>query len=146
MAFNGGANCFVSNQDTNVVALVSVNDQQTGSLGQGCQSPFLNAKFPGKNFLDGTWIASQNGALPGVKVTAENVPAEDGGLAVSIQQGKVQNSVRDLLLSNDVLYVCNEVGMTIGMYSAADGTFVGSEVRLRKTSRHIWPKTMVVFT
>lgn len=130
IAFVGDSTCFVSNQDTNVVALVTINDQQVGSLGSGCQSPFLRKQFPGAAFLDGTWAASQNGSLPNVALQAQSVPSQNGGLGVSIQgsgsSAKVQNSVRDVLAMGGTTFVCDEVHQTVNMYSLQDGSFTGS--------------------
>ena len=121
--------CYVSNQDTNVVAQASVSpDFQTATIEPGCQSHYLNNQTSycpssGCVYLDGTFVASQNGTLPDVTVAATDVPAKNGGLAVHISNGdegspaaaaaakgkpKVQNSVRDLAIAGDVLLVCDE--------------------------------------
>src|ERR1022692_463543 len=82
IAFDGADTCYVSNQDTNVVAQVNLTSSgQTGTLGTGCQSAYLNKLFPSPAvFLDGTYVASQTGALDDVDVTATSVPLVDGGL------------------------------------------------------------------
>jgi hypothetical protein len=68
----GGMVCYISNQDTNVVAQVTLTGNgQTGSLGSGSQSACLSKLFPAPStFLDGTFVASQQGAVPDVAVVA----------------------------------------------------------------------------
>ena len=131
LAFDGSCTCYISNQDTNVVAQVQIADNE-GSLGSGSQSAYLTGLFPPPDvFLDGTFVASQNGSLHGVAGSAPDVPATEGGLGVSIDtsgknEGKVLNSVRDIAVANGILFVCDEVDKQINMYSLADGTFLGS--------------------
>lgn len=138
IAFDGPERCFVSNQDTNTVALVTVLHNH-GSLGRGCQSPYLDKLFPGATFLDGTYVASQQGDLHDVSVQAPDVPATSGGLGVSpgTPGAKPQNSVRDVAAANGTLYVCDEVGMTVNAYSLGDGTFLGSSNPLPSHPTHI---------
>ena len=101
--------CYVSNQDTNVVASVTLtNSGQTGSLGSGCQSSYLTSLFPSPDvFLDGTYVASQVGTLHHVEVQAQDVPQQNGGLGVFLLDGKVKNSVRDVAVSNGNLIFCD---------------------------------------
>ena len=88
-----GTLCYISNQDTNVVAQASVApDFLTATIEPGCQSHYLKKQTSfcpssGCVYLDGTFVASQNGTLPDVKVAATDVPAENGGLAVHISDG-----------------------------------------------------------
>ncbi len=137
IAFDGPERCFVTNQDTNTVALVTVLHNQ-GSLGKGSQSQYLNDHFPGPDFLDGTFVASQQGDLHDVSVKAPDVPATNGGLGVSPDTpgAKPQNSVRDVAVSNGVLYVCDEVGKTVNSYSLADGSFLGPSNQLPSSPTH----------
>jgi hypothetical protein len=75
----GGMVCYISNQDTNVVAQVTLTGNgQTGSLGSGSQSTYLSKLFPAPStFLDGTFVASQQGAVPDVAVVATSAsPSE----------------------------------------------------------------------
>ncbi len=142
MAFDGRGNCYVSNQDTNVVAQVALGSSgQSGSLGSGCQSPYLTRLFPppGGVFLDGTYVASQVGDLHDVEVTATNVPPADGGLSVSIDKksGKVQNSVRDVAIANGILFVCDEPSEIVRMYALADGTYLGASDPLGGKPTHL---------
>lgn len=141
IAFDGANSCYVSNQDTNVVALVSLTSNgHAGALGTGCQSAYLNHIFPPPaTFLDGTYVASQNGTLHDVKVTAPNVPKKDGGLGVTIDSttDKVLNSVRDVAVANGILFVCDEPDSLVNMYSLADGTFLGSSNKLAGKPTHL---------
>jgi len=140
IALNGSGTCYVSNQDTNVVAEVTLtSDGQTGSLGTCCQSAYLNKLFPAPDvFLDGTYVASQQGSLHDVDVTATSVPASDGGLGVTLDNsGKVQNSVRDVAVANGFLFVCDEPGSAVNLYSLADGTFLGTSNALSGKPTHL---------
>jgi hypothetical protein len=128
IAFDDASTCFISNQDTNVVAQVIVTNN-TGTLGSGCQSAYLNGLFKQKDFLDGTFVASQVGTLHVVKVKAPDVPASNGGLGVSFgtsgsKQGKVINSVRDVAVANGMLFVCDEVDKLINVYDLTDGGYL----------------------
>ena len=139
LAFDGG-HCYVSNQDTNVVAQVAVSSNgQSGSLGAGCQSPYLTRLFPPPDgvFLDGTYVASQVGALHGVEVKATSVPSPDGGLDVYPKSGKVQHSVRDVAIANGVLFVCDEPSKVVRMYALADGSYIGSSQTLGGQPTHL---------
>ena len=131
IAFSG-ATCFISNQDTNVVGQVDVgNGGLTGSLVQG-PSNYLKGLFPTGTFLDGTYVASQVGTLPDVKVEATVVDHDHGELAVSFDIGKVKNSVRDVAVANGILLVCDEPDKVINLYSLADGSYLGCKQRARR--------------
>ncbi len=126
------ANCYVSDQDSNVVAQVDLTAGKhgtvTGKLGKDCQSSFLKAKYPSEKFLDGTFIASQKGDLAGVKVVAPDVSETNGGLGVK-GSGKPlvpSNSVRDVTIANGILFVCDEVDSQINMYNLTGGAFLGA--------------------
>jgi len=77
------ADCYVSNQDSNVVAQVNLTTTHKGkvkgALGSGCQSSYLTTLYPAPAaFLDGTFVASQNGNLVGVAVVAPDVAENQG--------------------------------------------------------------------
>ena len=136
IAFNG-ATCFISNQDTNVVGQVAVsNEGLTGSLVQG-PSNYLKGLFPTGTFLPGTYVASEVGTLPDVEVEATVVDHDHGGLAVSFDNGKVKNSVRDVAIANGILFVCDEPDQVINLYSLADGSYLGSSNALTKAPTHL---------
>lgn len=128
-------NCYVSDQDSNVVAQVNLTLHKhgavTGALAKGSQSSFLNGNYSAVAFLDGTFVASQNGDLVGVARVAPNVSAANGGLNVT-GTGKTgqplapANSVRDVAIANGILFVCDEVDKQINMYNLNGGAFLGS--------------------
>lgn len=144
IAFDGAGFAYVSNQDTNVVAQVVVGANfQTGTLNPGCQSAYLISQekniFPGGTcvFVPGTFVASQRGALDGVGITATNVPAQYGGLAVSPASGKVQNSVRDVVVANGMLFVCDEPQQVIRIYAVTNGNYLGASAALPDKPTHL---------
>ena len=118
MTFDGQGHCYVSNQDTNVVATLVVNSDTQATLAPQ-PSAFLQAVFPSGTFLQGTLVPSSDGGLPNVKTTP--VPQVLGGLYVSIQKGKVQNSVRDVVYYNGLIFVLDEPGGLVRTYNAATG-------------------------
>jgi hypothetical protein len=133
LAFDGAGFAYVSNQDTNVVAQVGVSANfQTGTLASGCQSQYLmgleKTLCPKGNcvFLDGTFVASQQGTLDHVSVAATNVSSQYGGLQVSPTSGKVQNSVRDVVFANGMLFVCDEPSLLVRIYALPNGNYLGA--------------------
>jgi len=132
IAFDGPT-CYVSNQDTNVVSQVSAS----GSLGQGCQSAYLTALFPNGTFLDGTYVASQVGILPGVDGVTTVVDHVHGGLGVGFDSGKVKNSVRDVAIVDGILFVADEPEKVVDMYSLTDGNYLGSSNGLAEGPTHL---------
>lgn len=150
LVFDGTLNCYISNQDTNVVAQAQLGtNYETASLKAGCQSSYLNGSSicpkTGCVFLDGTFVASQVGALPDVDTAATDVPALYGGLFVTLSnevdsgtetdnptahhsnsKEKVQNSVRDVAIWGAVLLVCDEPANCIRMYSIPTGNYLGA--------------------
>jgi hypothetical protein len=144
LAFDGAGSAYVSNQDTNVVARVALSANfQTGSLGAGCQSPYLigleQTLCPKQDcvFLDGTFVASQMGTLHNVKIVATDVPANYGGLAVFPTSGKLQNSVRDVAIANGMLFVCDEPSQLVRIYALPNGTYAGASAALPKKPTHL---------
>lgn len=143
--FDGSGFCYVSNQDTNVVAQAQVAaDFKTATIQKGCRSHYLNdltgiCPAAGCAYLDGTFAASQVGTLPDVEIEATPVPAANGGLSVNppTKITKVQNSVRDLAISNGVLLVCDEPSNLIRLYSLTDGTYLGESPALPKGPTHL---------
>ena len=143
--FNGADICYVSNQDTNVVAEVSLTDGAGGHARERMPVWHTSIDFfrePPAVFLDGTyklhraeWRSARD-----VKITATAVPLTDGGLGVSFDAGKVKNSVRDVCVANGILFVCDEPDSLINLYSLADGTFLGSSNKLSSPPTHfeVW--------
>jgi hypothetical protein len=143
IAFEGSGTCYVSNQDTNVVAQVALTSNgETGSLRSGCQSAYIKGLYPNGKFLDGTYVASQVGKLHQVSVATTAVPASQGGLGVKFDhsgkvQNKVLNSVRDVAIANGILFVCDEPDRVVNMYSLVDGTFLGASNTLAGGPTHL---------
>ena len=135
LAFDpSSSHCYISNQDSNVVAKVKLSAEKHGSisgkLGSGCQSSYLSGKYPPPAaFLDGTFVASQTGELAGINL--KNIPdvkKNDGGLGVDGKGTPIAaaNSVRDVAIANGILFACDEVHSQVNMYSLTDGTFLGA--------------------
>jgi hypothetical protein len=107
--FDGAGNCYISNQDTNVVAWLKAANEPNAV------APWLSSTY-GANFLEGSFVASSDGSLPGTKAVV-NVPLPQG-LAVSFSDGKVAHSVRGVLWYDGFLYVADEPGNTVKVYDA----------------------------
>jgi hypothetical protein len=137
IAFENEATCFISNQDTNVVSQVTVsNAGQSGEL--AAVSAYLSQTlFQGGTFLEGTFVASQVGILESVASVTTVVDHLHGGLAASLDKGKVQNSVRDVAIANGMLFVCDEPQQCINLYSLTDGTYLGSSTQLSNSPTHL---------
>ena len=111
-------------------------------------SPLISSElFPAPaTFLDGTFVASQQCALPDVAVVATSVSPGNGGLGVVLatkaegadagKKQKVQKSVRDVAIANDILFVCDEVHQSINMYSLKDGSFL-TQAKLDGNPTHL---------
>jgi hypothetical protein len=105
LAFDGQGNCYVSNQDTNVVAAFSVSSDGQKAKPETVAS-YLTTLYPSGKFLQGTLAASCQADLPNAPQTngIQAVPKEMGGLDVTIstsaKKPKVQNSVRDVAFYN----------------------------------------------
>jgi hypothetical protein len=137
IAFDGST-CFISNQDTDVVSQIAMSSNGlTGTLGQGCQSPYLSKLFPTGTFLDGTYVASQVGILPDVELVTTVVDHAHGGLGVGFDGGKVKNSVRDVATANGILFVCDEPEKVVDMYSLDDGSYLGCSNPLAESPTHL---------
>jgi hypothetical protein len=126
LAFNG-TTCFVSNQDTNVVAMLTMTSPTQATAVKGAAANYLRNLDPEGTFLDGTFVASSNGSLPHVPATTA-VPTNQGGLNVTISGGKVQHSARDVLLAgprksskHQLLYVADEPGNLVRLYHPVSG-------------------------
>ncbi len=140
--------CYVSNQDSNVVASFSIdisNPSKPSSKSQPVASA-LTTLFPNGDFLHGTLVASGAGPLPKVPRNPPPVSAKDGGLSVIMGPDtgsssstddkassskdtvkyKVLHSVRDLALVNGVLLVVDEAGGLVRMYDPSNGNYWGS--------------------
>jgi hypothetical protein len=118
--------CYVSNQDTNVVARFIVAVDGT-SMTPALPAPALP---PAGTFLAGTFVASSDGNLPGVPATTP-IPDTAGGLDVTIKSGKITHSVRGVLWANGVLYVADEPGNVVRVYDP-NGSYLGCSTTLEQ--------------
>ena len=153
-ATSGGPQTWwVSNQDSNVVAVVTSPSPytqadplpQSGPSGTYLQDLLaaLNHQEPAKHhkptpwpatFLPGTFIASNSNQEPLPEVSVVDTPW--GGLSAKIgsdstdsskkPKDKVLNSVRGVLCDGGILYVADEVGKAVRMYDPATGIPWGS--------------------
>jgi hypothetical protein len=149
IAFSNSSTCYISNQDTNVVAQVQMTNN-VWSLGTGSQSDYLNqltsiCPTGGCSYLDGTFVASQDGTLPDIDTAATDVPSINGGLSVNLvekgkkdkEKEKVQNSVRDVAVVGGVLLVCDEPSQLLRLYALPAGTYLGSGATLPGSPTHL---------
>jgi hypothetical protein len=121
-----GAWCYVSNQDTNVVARFAV-DRARWTLSP---APVARALPSDGTFLTGTFVASANGSLPHVTPTTP-VPASHGGLEIAFDSaGKVKHSVRGVAAVGDALYVADEPGDAVKAYDPT-GRFLGASDKVK---------------
>ena len=97
---------------------------------------YLAQLFPTGSFLAGTYVASQVGLLDNVETQTTVVDHAHGGLAASLDSGKVKNSVRDVAVANGILFVCDEPDQVVNLYSLADGSYLGSSNVLAEAPTH----------
>jgi hypothetical protein len=121
IAFDDQGRCFVSNQDTNTVSLVTIHDL-VGTMTPGSSSAYLDGLHLKLPLLSGTFVASQRGDLSD-PATAPVGPAH-GGLGAKPKRGKIKNSVRDVAI-DQYLFVCDEVDEYVRVYSLEDGKYLG---------------------
>ncbi len=120
-AFDGNSNCYVSDQDTDVVVRLAVGADFLSAT----PTPVAPALPPG-TYLDATFVASSNGDLPGVPATTA-VPAP-AGLEVAFDckpsRVSVANSVRGVVWALGCLYVADEVANAVKVYGPT-GEYLG---------------------
>jgi hypothetical protein len=120
VAFDSSNNGYVSSQDTNVVTLLPPYPLATPpslAVASYLQTTYPNP--PNNPFLPGTFVASCYGALNGVSPSPPNVP-QPQGLDIDPPTGPAQNSVRDVLINNGLLYVADEPGNAVNIYYLTD--------------------------
>lgn len=132
--------CYVSNQDTNVVARFIV-----GPGGQSMTAAPVAPALHG-TFLHGTFVASSSGNLCDARPTTP-VDEQHGGLGVTCDAQptnccKPTHSVRGVLWANGALYVADEPGNAVRIYGD-DGTYLGygsvpSPVHLLEAFGHLY--------
>jgi hypothetical protein len=141
VAFDGSGNCYVSNQDTNVVAALAVSSDGLKGTPEAVAA-YLSALYPAGEFLQGTLVASSQADLPNAPQTkgVQAVPATLGGLAVALdkKQEKVQNSVRDVAFYSldyggsalPLLFVADEAAGLVRVYDPVTGQLLRSSNQL----------------
>ena len=121
-----GQYCYVSNQDTDVVARLENTANYTSA--QPAPLPPSLQQIPNGLFLSGTFVACSLGRLPDQRIENTTPVAPDPGLCITVghEKGKtklkVLNSVRGVTWINGYLYVADEVARYIKIY-APDGTY-----------------------
>jgi len=105
--------CYVSSQDTNVVTRLKCTHHK-GKI--GCAAAIPSGLPANGKFLDGTFVGCSLRQLPGLApVTPVPLP---GGLEAFKDPvlRKVHYSVRDVLVSGEFLYVCDEHANMVKVY------------------------------
>jgi len=122
LTFDTQGNCYVTNQDTNVV---------TGLQGPNRPLPvaaYLKQNYPpSPAFLAGTMVASSNGKLPNISTPPPNVPKPQGLKVIfsTSTPKKVAHSARGLLFHSGYLYVADEPANAVKVYNGASGELKG---------------------
>jgi hypothetical protein len=115
--------CYISSQDTNVVTRVF------GSGGYVGKAAPVNTALKGSNFLDGTFVASQQGFLP-PPFLPSGVSDKAGGLGFSMestsQDPYPSHSVRGVALIGGSLYVADEAANCVRIYDTTSGAYKGT--------------------
>jgi hypothetical protein len=129
--FDGSTYCYVSNQDTNVVARLKLSDSSGKTV---TPAPIPPALPLGGKFFQATFVACSLGQLPGLPPTTPVATSQ--GLAACVINGKVQHSVRDLALVEGVLYVCDEAADSVKAYDS-DGSLKLKSNNTAKNPAHL---------
>lgn len=119
LVFEGSKYCYVSSQDTDVVTRLQVSD----SSGKSATAAPIPSGLPANGtFFAGTFVACSLAQLPGLTPTTA-VPTPQGlavGFAADadadVGSRKVQHSVRDLVLSQNQLFLCDEAASLVKAY------------------------------
>lgn len=107
-----GVNCYVSDQDTNIVVHLIVSADYLSATAAPI-APALTTNYPKGNFLPATFVASATVVPSAPKVEPVPIPS---GLEVSFTASKVSNSVRGVLFYNDQLFAADEVANVVKVY------------------------------
>jgi hypothetical protein len=123
------ADCYISNQDTNVVVRVHGSGHHSG------KAEAINGSIPGSDFLPGTFVASQGrdtkhheGFVPPdyTGKAPSGVSSKDGGLGFSPSNAPpVSKSVRGVAVIGTTLYVADEPGGHVRLYDTGSGAYQG---------------------
>ena len=123
-----GRTLFVSNQDTGVVSTFDAPLAGRPATPNDISS-YLKTRFPTEHFLNATWVACSN-QPDRPKKGGDGIPASQGGLAYvakNVAKKDTSHAVRGLALGAKpvVLYVCDQAGNRVTMYSPDEGTYLG---------------------
>ncbi len=123
-----GRTLFVSNQDTGVVGTFDAPLAGKAATPNGVSS-YLKTRFPTERFLNATFVACSN-QPDRPKKGGDGIPASQGGLAYvakNVAKKKTSHAVRGLALGAKpaVLYVCDQAGNRVTIYSPDTGTYLG---------------------
>jgi hypothetical protein len=133
LTFDSAGNCYISNQDTNVVAALKGADDPLPV------ASYLKKQYPPPakaKYLDGTFAASSIGKLPHVpKPHPPDILQPQGldvafatpqaGASAKTAQPKVANSVRGVVAYDGYIYAADEPGNAVKAYKGASGKLHG---------------------
>jgi len=125
-AFDGNGNCYLSSQDTGVVTILSA-----AATPGNVPSALTQNGVPSSSYLQGTFVASVSNNLPNIPKNASVGVAQPLGLGVSIEGGKMSNSVRGLAFWKGALLVADEVAGMVKAYSVTDGSLLAAVTGLQ---------------
>jgi hypothetical protein len=108
---------YISSQDTNTVVSLVSETRKPGPVAE-----HLRKQYPDGKFLPGTLVASSQGNLPEYgDSTSLDVPPPLGLRVVLDQHGKPRHSVRGIVVHRKHLYVADEAGDAVKVFSVQSG-------------------------
>jgi hypothetical protein len=130
--FGDDGRLYASCQDTNTVVVILPETRKPAAV-----APHLRKTFPRGNFLPGTLVASSQGRLPDAGDRAPlDVPFPQGLKVVLDVHGKPRHSVRGIVVHRQHLYVADEAGDAVTIYTIKSGRFV-AHIRGKKLTRPV---------
>jgi DNA-binding beta-propeller fold protein YncE len=111
---------YVSCQDTNTVVSLLPKTRKAAPV-----SAHLRKHYPNGKFLPGTLVASSHGSLPEYgDRTPLDVPSPLGLKVVLDKRGKPRHSVRGIIVHRKHLYVADEAGDAVKVFSVQSGELI----------------------
>ena len=111
---------YISCQDTNTVVAFDPKTRQPTRVAAA-----LRKEYPGGNFLPGTIVPSSHGRLPEIEGEPPvDVPAPHGLEVALDERGKPRHSVRGIVVHGGHLYVADEAGDAVKVFSVRTGELV----------------------
>jgi hypothetical protein len=108
---------YVSSQDTNTVVSLESETRKPAPV-----AAHLREHYPDGNFLPGTLVASSHGSLPEYGDRASlDVPSPLGLKVALDEHGKPRHSVRGIVVHRQRLYVADEAGDAVKVFSVQSG-------------------------